>query len=81
MIEDVTVLLDETGITTTHVKHLLDVDLGRIGVRRENVKEGRSRPPPAVRPRAPPSRTKGMIRRRLPRLPTLPAASPCSTNR
>ena len=66
VIDDVTALLDETGITTTHVKRLLDVDLGRIGVRRENVKWAGLdlRPLADLGPRR--LRTKGMIRRRLP---------------
>lgn len=66
VIEDVTALLDETGITTNHVKHLLDVDLGRIGVRRENVKGAGLDLRPLSDLGLRRLRTKGMIRRRLP---------------
>ena len=66
VIDDTAALLDETGFTTAHVKHLLDVDLGRIGVRRENMKGAGLdlRPLADLGPRR--FRTKGMIRRRLP---------------
>ena len=66
VIDDVAVLLDENGITTTHVKHLLDVDLGRIGVRRENVKGAGLDLRPLADLGLRRFRTKGMIRRRLP---------------
>ena len=66
VIDDATALLDETGFTTAHVKHLLDVDLGRIGVRRENVKGAGLDLRPLADLGLRRFRTKGMIRRRLP---------------
>ncbi|HEU5113795.1 MAG TPA: hypothetical protein VFU96_10790, partial [Acidimicrobiia bacterium] len=66
VIEEAMVLLDETGITTTHVRQLLDVDLGRIGVRRENVRGGGLDLRPLADLGLRRLRTKGMIRRRLP---------------
>ena len=66
VIEDATALLDETRFTTTHVKQLLDVDLGRIGIRRENVKGSRLDLRPLADLGLRRVRTKRMIRRRLP---------------
>ena len=80
VVDDVTVLLDENGITTTHVKRLLDVDLGRIGVRRENVKGAGLDLRPLADLGLRRLRTKGMIRRRLPTTADVARALPCSTN-
>jgi len=66
VIDDATALLDETGFTTAHVKLLLDVDLGRIGVRRENAKGAGLDLRPLADLGLRRFRTKGMIRRRLP---------------
>jgi energy-coupling factor transporter ATP-binding protein EcfA2 len=66
VIEDATALLDETRFTATHVKHLLDVDLGRIGIRRENAKGSGLDLRPLADLGLRRFRTKAMIRRRLP---------------
>jgi energy-coupling factor transporter ATP-binding protein EcfA2 len=66
VIDDATALLDVTGFATSHVKNLLDVDLGRIGVRRENVKGAGLDLRPLADLGSRRFRTKGMIRRRLP---------------
>ena len=66
VIDDATALLDVTGFATSHVKNLLDVDLGRIGVRRENVKGAGLDLRPLADLGGRRFRTKGMIRRRLP---------------